>query len=360
MLRRKAVICAIAGMALASAQPAFVAASRVEDLPLPVRGYQVYMVGELHGVGENAPFQVAYLERLAASGLRDVAIEEDAVYEAAAQAFVDGDRAEAPVELCLRLGLLREIRALNVRLAPGRRIRVHLTDVDSPAEAICEHLRMLGARLRAGGVAIPAPAELKERGAAAVARLKALAVDDADRAALRTVEYSIEAYRQGLEAGAGPSKGSPYLEAREAAVAANIADVARSRGAVLVLYGSDHVSRKTRRDGGPGRDHDFKPMALRLAEAGLRVHGVITFPLKASVRWRGRVTEMPWGPEDSRLTSGRNFLDVLGDSGTARYFFVDASVRPRLASQDISNMTVDAFVLFREGTPMENLCPGGR
>ena len=101
-------------------------------------------------------------------------------------------------------------------------------------------------------------------------------------------------------------------------------------------------------------------MALRLDEAGLRVHGVITFPLRASVRWRGRVTEMPWGPEDSRLATGRNFLDVLGESGTARYFFVDASARPRLASQDISNMTVDAFVLFREGTPMENLCPGGR
>jgi hypothetical protein len=51
--------------------------------PLPVSGYDVYMIGELHGVKETEGVLVQYLARLVeGAGLRDIALEEKAAYPA--------------------------------------------------------------------------------------------------------------------------------------------------------------------------------------------------------------------------------------------------------------------------------------
>jgi len=56
-------------------RPGVWAAQEPQTLPLPVGGYSAYLVGELHGIQENAAFQLRYLMQLrAASGVRDVAI----------------------------------------------------------------------------------------------------------------------------------------------------------------------------------------------------------------------------------------------------------------------------------------------
>jgi hypothetical protein len=84
-------------------QPGVWTAKHPDGLPLPVQGYEVYLVGEYHGLEENAEFQTQYPARLPReSGLRDVAIEEDAVYESDEQAFVDGKSDVVTPPLCLR------------------------------------------------------------------------------------------------------------------------------------------------------------------------------------------------------------------------------------------------------------------
>jgi len=131
-------------------RPGVWSAHTFADLPLPTAGYQAYLVGELHGLAENVEFQIHYLQRLnAASGVRDVAIEEDSVYEREAQRFIDGVTGELPRELCLRVGILQGIRALNGRLPANERIRIHLVDIDSPAIAIHRHLEILREELSA-------------------------------------------------------------------------------------------------------------------------------------------------------------------------------------------------------------------
>jgi hypothetical protein len=56
----------------------------------------------MHGIRETKTLFFAYLSRLYRdSGLRDVIIEEDQVYEKQAQAFVQGSRNDLPQELCL-------------------------------------------------------------------------------------------------------------------------------------------------------------------------------------------------------------------------------------------------------------------
>jgi hypothetical protein len=127
-------------------RPGVWADQRSEALPLPTQGYEAY-VGEMHGVKENAEFQTRYLEQLhRASGLRDVALEERAVYENDAQAFADGGSNKLPSQLCLRRVILERIRQLNAGLKEDVRIRVHFTDIDSPAAAIRRHLAVLQQR----------------------------------------------------------------------------------------------------------------------------------------------------------------------------------------------------------------------
>jgi hypothetical protein len=334
-------------------------AGPVEKLPLPRNGYDVYLVGEWHGLAENEQFQIGYLKLLhSATGLRDVAIEEDAVYEKGAQDFVDGKSEELPHPICLRAGILEGIRSLNSELRDDAKIRVHLTDVDSPAHAIRQHLEMVRGQLRAN-VKIPAEAEIKTHGLDAVAQLKRLATDADSRSALRTIEYSIQAYQQGLEVEIAPPKGSPYLDSREQAVASNIEELIRVRQipSVLVIYGIDHVSGTPRKDGGPKRDQPFVPMALRLQRSGLKTYSLATYPLSGNAFWRGQKVDTFSTPEDGRLESGETLEKVLAAASGAPYLFIDRSKqRARLPSQDVSKMETDGFLLFPAGTPMKDRC----
>jgi hypothetical protein len=194
-------------------RPGVWAGSEPQTLPLPTSGYQVYLVGELHGVEETQDFLVRYLALLhKISGLRDVALEEKGVYEEQAQAYVEGRSDRLPESLCLRADILGRIRLLNASLQKAERIRVHFTDIDSPAAAIRRHLIALKKRISKGAdVSIPGVGEIKEHGLQTIAELKHFRMDSRTSFELRTVEYSIRAYQQGFEVDIGPLEGSPYL-----------------------------------------------------------------------------------------------------------------------------------------------------
>lgn len=342
----------------AEIRPGVWSAKDAAGLPLPVSGYQAFLVGELHGVERNAPFQLHYLERLhAEAGLRDVAIEEDAVYERAAQRFVNGETGEMPGELCLRASVLQGVRDLNSRLAQKDRIRIHLIDIDSPADAIHRHLRILREEWKADHVPLPAVDQIKRHGLAVVERLKPHAPGTEGLAELRTIELSIQTLHAGLEATIGVPKGSPYLESREEAIAANLVQLVERHSKVLALYGSDHISRKMRMDGGPERNEPFKPMALRLRERAIRAYSLLTIPLQAEVQWRGHRTEMPWTAADGRLSTGETFDKMLASDPGSEVFFIDRQREgARMVTSDLAAFEVDGYVLFRSSGPMRDSC----
>jgi hypothetical protein len=339
-------------------RPGVWAGHQLQTLPLPTKGYQAYLVGELHGIQENEEFDLQYLTQLhKTSHLRDVAIEEKSVYEDQAQAYLDGRADTLPEALCLRAGVLGGIRLLNASLGKDERIRIHLTDIDSPATAIRQHLVALQKRItNAAVVSIPEASEVKERGLETVGQLKQFPTDSRTRSELRTVEHSIRACQQGFEVDIGRPKGSPYLEDREQAIADNIVDLVKTRS-LLVLYGSDHVSKSKRKDGGPERDQPFSPLALRLEESGVRIFCLVTFPLAGRTSWRGDQNELPWTANDGRLASGETLDKLLATVPQARFIYIDTKrERVRLPSQDVSNFAVDAFLLFPSATPMKNHC----
>ncbi len=342
----------------AEIRPGVWGAKEAAGLPLPVAAYQAYLVGELHGVERNAPFQLHYLDRLhTAAGVRDVAIEEDSLYERAAQRFVNGETNEMPRELCLRADVLRGVRELNGRLTPKDRIRIHLIDVDSPAEAIHRHLRILREEWKTDDIRLPAVEQIKRRGLGTVEKLKPRAPTAAGLAELRTLELSIQALQAGLEVNIGVPKGSTYLESREEAIAANLSGLVERYSTVLAFYGSDHISRTMRKDGGPKRNQPFKPLALRLQERAIRAYSLLTIPLQAEMQWRGQRMEMPWTAADGSLSTGETFDKVLTTDPGSDLFFIDRKREPaRMVTTDLARYEVDGYVLFRASGPMRDSC----
>lgn len=316
---------------------------------MPASGYEVYLLGELHGIRENVPILRAYLEVLYRSGVRDVAVEEDAGLESAAQEYVTGRSGRIPPDLCLRANVLDAVREFNRGRSPAAMVRIRLVDLDSPADAIQLHLERVRDRID------PKHATPLKDSEAAVAALRKLTTDAALLRELRTIEHSIHALKQGFEVGLGEPKGSPYLDDREQAIASNLLDIAREPGShgVLALYGMDHVSKAMRR---PNGEAALAPMALRLEKAGVRVYSALLFPLGGNWSWRGRKEEMMWGPSDGALSTGETF-EHLSAAAPGQLLYVDRSrEKLRLPGSDQNLLAVDGYVLIPKGTPLENRC----
>lgn len=367
--RKAQALLAIAAVSLIAAaagsgdgpRPGLSTGKTIDDLPVPASGYQVYLLGEMHGIVQNEQLFEQYLIRLnRESGLRDVAIEEDSVYAPDARAYVEGRRQTVPAPLCLRAGILEAVRRINQGRSPGETVRIHLVDIDTPAEAIRLHLESIRARIPAAArIAIPGVDSVASDGLQTVDSFERLTSDPALLGELRTVRRSILANRQGLEATTGQPRGSPYLDDREQSIADNIRDILALPGfrGVLAFYGSDHISKSMRRDGGPNRDRPFAPMALRLEQAGLKVFSLMTFPLTGRWAWRGRSQQMQWTPDEGRLESGETLDKVMRAAGPGSLIYIDRTKQKvTLPSTDLTNSRTEAVLLFSGAQPLPNRC----
>jgi hypothetical protein len=188
-----------------------------------------------------------------------------------------------------------------------------------------------------------------------------LTADPALLGELRSVRRSILVNRQGLEATTGQPRGSPYLDDREQSIADNIRDILTLPGCrgVLAFYGSDHISKSMRRDGGPNRDRPFAPMALRLERAGLKVYSLMTFPLTGRWAWRGRSQQMQWTPDEGRLESGETLDKVMRAAGGSSLIYIDRTKQKvTLPSTDLTNYRTEAVLLFAGAQPLPDRCSG--
>jgi hypothetical protein len=344
-----AVLAVVAAVGAGELRPGVWAGDAVGAMP--ASGYQVYLLGEIHGIQENVPILRAYLEVLYRSGVRDVAMEEGAVYEPAAQDYVSWRSARVPPDLCLRANVLDAVRDFNKGRSVDAMVRIRLVDIDSPADSIQLHLERVRDRVD------PQRATSLKDSAAAVAALRKLTTDAAALRDLGTIEHSVRALKLGLEIGLGEPKGSPYLDDREQAIAENLMDIAREPGSrgVLALYGWDHVSKSMRR---PNGEAALAPMALRLEKAGVRVYSAMLFPLGGKWSWRGRKEDMMWDATDGALSTGETF-EHLAAAAPGQLLYVDRTrEKLRLPGSDQNLLAVDGYVLIPVGTPLANRCAG--
>jgi hypothetical protein len=366
-LRGKATLLLLFGLAVSGPaqelRPGVWAGRDLSAFPLPVSGYDVYMVGEMHGVKENVEVLMQYLARLyEGASLRDVALEEKSAYQRDAQAYVEGKLKAVPEPLCLRAEVLEALRRFNEGRKQGGLIQVHLVDIDLNTEAIREHLLTLKEEIPGTtAVHVPEVGGIKAHGLETVAALQRLTKNQEKLGELRMIGHSIRASQQGLEVDTGGVKGSPYLDDREDAILGNIIDVLHNqhRQAMLALYGNDHVSKTVLKNGGPKQDSDFSPVAIRLERAGIKVFSVVTIPLAGRSNWRGHEGDTMWTASDGNLATGETLDRVLKSSPGSTFLYVDPRREPvKLPSQDLTKSHADAFLLFAHGTPAENRCSG--
>ncbi len=353
--------CAVAGAAQ-ELRPGVWGGRDLSGFPLPVADYDVYMIGELHGVKENYDVAVQYAAKLhEAAGLREIAIEDKQAYESEAQAYVEGRSDTLPAPLCGRAGIFRAIRRFNEGRKDGDRLVVRLVDIDYNPEAIREHLVRVKQRVKgADAVMVPALTEIKAQGLDTVAALEKLTSDAEVLAQLRTIRHSIRTYQQGLVVYPGRDfTGSPYLDDREDAIVSNIRDLLRKNPGtpVLAFYGIDHVQKNLIRYGGPKQDHEFEPTAMRLTSAGVKVYSMVMVPLTGGYNWRGRAASLEWSAADGGLSTGEKFDALLASSPGTTLLYIDPKREPaKMAASDLTRTRPDAFLLFAHGTPAEDFC----
>ncbi|MEA1994450.1 MAG: hypothetical protein U9N35_08710 [Euryarchaeota archaeon] len=211
-------------------------------LPLPTEGYDVYVIGERHGIYEIHQLFLAYIKMLhEANGLRDVILEAPLYDEEAVNEYVYGLSDTLPRDC--RLGMeevLSPLREFNASLSVDEKIRVHFVDADNWIIPIHQHLQSIEETIGAPARNIETPPleEFEEcdeeKMLELVDRLVEVAESDAVLYELNIVERSV----QRLFATTGKAI------IRESIIAENIQYVLKELdGPLLALYGASHASK---------------------------------------------------------------------------------------------------------------------
>ena len=362
--------------------PGVYVANDLSTLPLATSGYELYVVGEMHGQQEMAELFLAYLAGLHATpGLCDVILEEDQVYEQDANDYVLGITDTLRVDLCLRANVLTGIRALNSQLADDERIRVHLVDLDSPLPAIHLHLLRVHQELGPAAESIQMPAaeefeawtrealgkqmmlELVEQ-LEVVARHRDARNRDSILAELGTVRLSLDYYYAGNRIGIGPAEGTVWsAPIREDAITHNIEYLlGELDGApALAFFGGAHAMKS---EGVESPVPGLQSWAHRLVDSGVEIYSLRAWSLSGGSYWRGAESEVSGDGSQIQFADGSSLATVLEAAPDAAIVYVDlrssahASTRLGDPFLDVPAGTVyDGLVVFREARPMEHTCP---
>jgi hypothetical protein len=363
--------------ALLQPQPGVYLTNDLSTLPLATSGYDLYVVGEMHGQQQMAELLLSYLAELHETlGLRDVILEEDQVYEQEANDYVLGLTDTLRVDLCLRSNVLTGIRALNSQLDGDEQIRVHLADLDSPLPAIHLHLQRLHRELGPSVTSIQMPTLEEFEAWTREALGKHMMVDlveqlesaarhrDAILAELGTVRLSLDYYYAGNRIGIGPAEGTVWnAPIREDAITHNIEHLlGELDGApALAFFGGAHAMKS---EGIESPVPGLQSWAHMLADSGVKIYSLRAWGLSGSSYWRGTASDVTGDGGQIQFAAGSSLDTVLEAAPDAAIVYVDlrseeqASTRLGEPFLDVPARAIyDGLVVFRKVEPMEHICP---
>jgi len=351
-------------------RPGVYTAQHLDEIPLPTESYQVYIVGEQHGVAEVRQLFADYLERLYAGGLRDVILEAPQGYQPDASAFVLGEVDTLIEGLCLYADVLQAIRDFNDGLTPDEKAHVHLVDLDFSSAAV--HTHLLSIRHRLGEVAqdveIPLLDEFQnwdEHEMASLAEHLAGTAGEASPRILRELNTAQDSIRHihlfaSSEAPLEPTPGSIWqhgMAVREVRITENIQHVLLDLEGkpVLALYGVAHA-KKT------GDDNILeRSWAQRLSEDGIEVYSLFATGMYGTAFWGGRSYSVGWKPETWLFLppDGVSLATVLNDASDYEIIYIDPQETSNLIlpTGERASGSYNGIVLFREISPMADACP---
>lgn len=347
------------------------ATNDITSIPFPTSGYDIYLVGESHGMHEIEMLFCDYLKDLnECTGLRDIALEEDNLYERKANQYINGDSDTLPAGLCLRTNILEGVRNINSALPDDKKIRVHLVDVDCTPEAIHEHLLLLQKEIGSSAehIDIPSLSEFywleKDTMVDLVTQMKKTTEDDSLLHELETITSSMHFHKTGSDFGIGRGYIDPDgFPIREEQITKNIQYVQeKTGGPILALFGSAH-GMKVNASLGSQAPPDMKPLAQQLIEGGAKVYSACVFPMSGEKYWRGSGASFQGDPTKIQFADGSTLESIMEAAPESNIIVIDLRVK-RNANTLIkyfkeipAGQIYDSFIVFREVTPMEDKCP---
>lgn len=358
--------------------PGIYAVEKPDEIPFPTAGYDLYFLGEVHGNREIKLVLVNYLARLyKESGVRDIILEEDQAYETAANEYIHGITEQAPAELCLRADVLAALRQFNVLLPPEEQVSVHLVDVDSPLSTVHAHLKKLYEMMEteAGDVALPDQADFQAMGPGPSLKLvDALIARAGGRPqvvnGLQTVRASIRWYYLGnrMETGQAVGYVSNFAPIREEVITANVQFLLKELNGrpALAYFGGGHGMKVESLEDFSMKD--FKTWVQRVSEGGAKVYSIVSVGASGSGYWRGETITIDEQIKESlnviQTQDGTTIVSLFDSHPKSQIIFVDLSAPENAAIQFWSEykdipaaQMYDAILIYREFTPMENVCP---
>lgn len=345
-------------------RPGVYVANDASALSLPTEGYDIYVIGEEHGVHESNILFLEYLKTLHEQiGLRDIILEAPSYEEEKVNEYLCGATSTLPSDSRNAFfEILPAVREFNKTLPEDEKIRVHFVEADNIAWVVHMHLQALKKEIgvSARNIEIPALDEFREWSEEDMMRVVDHLIEVAESNAvlheLEMVETSIR--RLFVKSG--------KAEIRESIITQNIQYVlGELDGApVLALYGYWHAQKSQGAFGG----YHIRPWAQRLMESGISVYSVSATGIKGE-KWdfysSTRSTVICKDPNQIVFADSTTLGDIFDGNPDYDIVYVDllreenASVRTsgdlggiiNVPSHTLVREFFDGLVVFREVSP---------
>ncbi len=356
---------------IAEVRPGVYLTNEAGTLELPTSGYDIYVIGEDHGMYESHLLMLEYLKKLHETGLRDIVLEAPQAYERMANEYIQGIN-EHILEIndemaCFATVVLGDLRSFNESLPDDEKIRVHLVDVDSPLSAIHLHLQELREEL-AEPIRIPPLNEFEtltcNEMLDLVDQLAENVKDPSLQNELETIRSSINFYFEGSQIGLGVADAMLTLEGcriREERICQNIMWLRKKlEGApLLVKYGGWHTQKRQ----AMSSYSDVEPWVQQL-KAEVSIYSVYVIGVSGLV-WHSVFGTTPYRKDPYQIQLFDTTLgDILESEPDCTIAYIDlrwyTNVTVRLGNdfKDVQARQIyDGLIVYRKVHPLVKKCP---
>ena len=334
-------------------RPGVYATNDVSNLPLPTSGYDIYVIGEIHGVHEIQLLFLDYLKMLHGTiGLRDVVLEASQARNKEMNEYVVGLSDE------FHGVLLKGIKTFNETLPENEKIRVHAVDIDWTILEIHEHLCALKEEIGtvANQIQIPPLDEFEKWDEEYMLVLVNQIVEITDN---ESVLNELETLRASIRWYFADRLLNDDLPAqiREEAITRNIQYVLKelNGASVLVRYGEWHARK------GSDSVPELYPWAQRLTEVGVSIYSVCIICLGGEVWDYGseEAVSVSANPDGIMFADGTTLSNILENAPDYNIIYIDLNQEVYISTKLMRIRTstgktiFDGVIVFREVTPIQ-------
>ncbi|MEA1993016.1 MAG: hypothetical protein U9N35_01275 [Euryarchaeota archaeon] len=321
-------------------------------LPLPTGGYDIYVIGEVHGIHEVQQLFIEYLKMLhEANGLRDIVLEGSQFYEGEFNKYILGlsDRLW-PTEYSVDIPMA--LRMYNKTLPQNEKIHVHCPDIYPHISTMHGYLCVLKEEIgrESENIEIPPLKEFerwKENEILAmIDHLMESTENDELLNELKTAKASVQCFF-------AKTMEQKYL-IREETTAQNIKYLSKELdGApVLALYGDWHAKKHDSIETHPY----VHPWASRLTEKGVTICSIYALGLEGR-RWsptHGEVVTFHHDSTQIQFADGSTLADIFNENPEYTIAYIDL--------KELNSLEVEfyrsTYVLFDPTTPAGRIFDG--